>query len=163
MPKHQENEFLIRKRPPHHAPLEIGNRGIFVFVTICTKDRQKWLACEDGMLALVVASREATHWQIGRFVLMPDHVHFFCAPGTWPPSSLAKWVRFWKRSFTQSLRQRNSHFQWQRDFWDTQLRTGDSYSEKWSYVRNNPVRAGLVKDADCWPYQGELNALQWRD
>ncbi len=48
---------------------------------------------------------------------------------------------------------------WQRAFWDTQLRNSDSYSTKWDYIRNNPVRHGLVEDAGAWPYQGELNFL----
>jgi hypothetical protein len=51
--------------------------------------------------------------------------------------------------------------EWQTDHWDTRLRSGESYDAKWEYVRNNPVRAGLVKTADEWPYQGELNVLPW--
>ena len=38
----------------------------------------------------------------------------------------------------------------------TLLRTDESYTEKWNYVRNNPVRAGLAKNAGDWPYQGEI-------
>ena len=52
---------------------------------------------------------------------------------------------------------------WQRDCWDRQLRTGESYTQKWEYVRNNPVRKGLVACADDWPYQGELNVLEWHE
>ncbi len=33
---------------------------------------------------------------------------------------------------------------------------GESYSQKWDYVRENPVRAGLVKRAEDWPYAGAL-------
>ena len=51
----------------------------------------------------------------------------------------------------------------QRDCWDRQLRTGESYKQKWEYVRNNPVRKGLVANADEWPYQGELNVLAWHE
>lgn len=51
---------------------------------------------------------------------------------------------------------------WQRQCWDTQLRTGESYDAKWDYVRNNPVRKGLVASPDDWPFQGELNVLSWR-
>jgi len=50
---------------------------------------------------------------------------------------------------------------WQRHFWDTQLRRGESYGEKWQYVLENPVRAGFVKQSQDWPYQGELNTLTW--
>jgi hypothetical protein len=27
----------------------------------------------------------------------------------------------------------------------------------------NPVRAGLVSRPEEWPYQGELNVLEWRE
>ena len=37
----------------------------------------------------------------------------------------------------------------------------ESYTQKWHYVRENPVRKGLVKDADEWPFQGMLNVLPW--
>ena len=45
---------------------------------------------------------------------------------------------------------------WQPGFFDRALRNDESYSQKWEYVRANPVRAGLVARADEWPYQGEL-------
>jgi epoxyqueuosine reductase QueG len=32
-------------------------------------------------------------------------------------------------------------------------------SEKWNYVRDNPVRAGLVSKADEWKYAGEIETL----
>jgi hypothetical protein len=48
-----------------------------------------------------------------------------------------------------------------RDSWDTQLRRHESYDSKWEYVINNPVRAGLVKEPDDWPFQGALNVLRW--
>jgi REP element-mobilizing transposase RayT len=50
---------------------------------------------------------------------------------------------------------------WQRDFWDRQLRSGDSYSEKWDYVHHNPVRASLVTEPDEWKFQGEMSVLRW--
>ena len=49
---------------------------------------------------------------------------------------------------------------WQSDTFDHILRNKKSYAEKWIYVRENPVRSGLVKMADEWPWQGEINPLQ---
>jgi len=43
------------------------------------------------------------------------------------------------------------------------MRTGNHYTEKWAYVRQNPVRAGLTKDPDAWPFRGEVTLLGWRD
>jgi hypothetical protein len=34
--------------------------------------------------------------------------------------------------------------------------------EKWKYVRENPVRAGLVAHSNEWTYLGEIFALDYR-
>ena len=36
-----------------------------------------------------------------------------------------------------------------------------AYEEKWEYVRNNPVRAGLAARAEDWPFQGVIHELMW--
>jgi REP element-mobilizing transposase RayT len=48
---------------------------------------------------------------------------------------------------------------WQPGFFDHLLRNAESYEQKWHYVRENPVRAGLVSRAEDWSYQGEIVAL----
>jgi hypothetical protein len=50
---------------------------------------------------------------------------------------------------------------WQPEFFDHVLRSANSYSEKWDYVRNNPVRAGLAGTAEAWPYSGEFENLSF--
>ncbi len=141
-------------------------RGVFisswyptiVFLTVCTKDRQPWLAQAHVHEALVKLWKQATAWLVGRYVLMPDHLHLFCAPNDLNVS-LNTWVAYWKRQF--SCLHLPGVGGWQRDCWDRRLRTGESYAAKWEYVRQNPVRAGLCANADDWPYQGELNVLEW--
>jgi REP element-mobilizing transposase RayT len=92
---------------------------------------------------------------VGRYVILPDHLHLFVAL----PSNvkLADWVGTLKRILAQSVETMGSgDTVWQRGFFDHLLRSSESYSEKWSYVRENPVRAGLVSNADEWPYSGEV-------
>ena len=48
---------------------------------------------------------------------------------------------------------------WQAEFFDHVLRSEESYSEKWDYVRENPTRGALVAAADDWPWQGEIESL----
>jgi putative transposase len=48
---------------------------------------------------------------------------------------------------------------WQEGFFDHLLRSRESYSQKWNYVRMNPVRAGLSRTLEEWPYQGEIISL----
>ncbi len=50
---------------------------------------------------------------------------------------------------------------WQEGFFDHLLRSAESYSEKWEYVRLNPVRAGLCKEPEQWPYQGEIGHIPY--
>ena len=107
--------------------------------------------------------RSADHWRVGKYVIMPDHIHFFCAPGIVEYPSLKQWIKFWKTLVSQKWPRPNEQPVWQDDFWDTQLRHGESYSEKWEYVRNNPVRAGLVTTPEAWPFQGEVNILRWTE
>jgi hypothetical protein len=40
------------------------------------------------------------------------------------------------------------------------LRGAESYEEKWWYVRDNPVRAGLVDRWEDWPHCGEPHRLE---
>jgi REP element-mobilizing transposase RayT len=90
---------------------------------------------------------------------MPDHIHFFCAPGEIPQPSLETWMRKWKARASRVWPDATEQPIWQRGHWDRQLRDREHYDERWEYVRQNPVRAGLCESADEWPWQGELERL----
>jgi len=112
---------------------------------------------------IITAWQAANFWRVGRYVIMPDHIHLFCAPNTFPPQPLKNWVSFWRNHVTRAWPHRNQTPIWQRDYWDRQLRRHESYAQKWKYVVNNPVRHGYVAHAEYWHFQGELNVLSWHD
>jgi putative transposase len=56
---------------------------------------------------------------------------------------------------------RRSNRIWQRGHWDRQMRGREHYDDRWEYVRQNPVRAGLLRSPDQWPWQGEIRRLSW--
>jgi REP element-mobilizing transposase RayT len=89
---------------------------------------------------------------------MPDHVHLFAALAE-PDYDFDAWVKYWKRLFTQRVKL--ADFRWQTDHWDTRMRTDRQYAEKWEYVRENPVRHGLVAEPEMWPFAGEVNEFGW--
>jgi putative transposase len=150
-----------RKHPAHWPAVERFNTPVIIFLTVCTKSRKSILASDAAHQALLAAWREAPLWLVGRYIVMPDHVHLFCAPAELSSLPLERWAKFWKSRVALAWPNKSDSPIWQRHFWDTQLRRGDSYSEKWDYVVNNAVRAGLVRQADEWPYQEELNVLRW--
>ena len=47
-------------------------------------------------------------------------------------------------------------WRWQDGFHDHKFRTPESETRKWEYVSLNPVRAGLVKRPEEWPFGGEI-------
>jgi putative transposase len=156
-PLRPEREFAGRHRPASGVRIELGEPTI-VFLTGCTDKRVPWLARADVHEHLRAVWNEAQAWLVGNYVLLPDHLHLFCAPRDLN-IPLDRWVSYWKRLFTQ--RTRNPEWTWQSLHWDTRLRRSENYTQKWHYVRENPVRKGLVKNADEWPFQGMINVLPW--
>ena len=94
---------------------------------------------------------------VDRYVLMPDHIHLFVRLN--PNVSLMQWVRNLKRSISASILEQAPH--WQEGFFDHLLRGEESYAQKWEYVRQNLVRAGLTASHENWPYQGEIVPLRF--
>jgi putative transposase len=101
----------------------------------------------------------------GRYVLMPDHIHFFVQGNS--NFNLGLWIRGLKRVVAAAVaggrKQINSassqHSIWQRGFFDHVIRNTESYVQKWDYVRENPVRAGLVNKNEKWRFQGEIAVI----
>ncbi len=150
----------IRRHLAHGVQWD-DNRRPILFVTVCTQRRAPVLANSTLHDLLTDVWRDANAWLVGRYVIMPDHLHFFTAPRD-EAFSLEVWMQYWKSQLGKR-QHTNSDFKrvrWQRDHWDTRLRNLETYAEKWDYVRYNPVRKGLVASADEWPYQGTLNELR---
>jgi REP element-mobilizing transposase RayT len=82
---------------------------------------------------------------------MPNHVHVLFEVGAVP---MAKVVQSWKR-FTanraNALLGRKGSL-WREDYWDTFMRDVEHEERTVRYIRNNPVKAGLVKDWKAWPW-----------
>lgn len=161
------------------------------FVTACTEDRKPILAnaevhqdfrefCEAGLTRGVF---------LGKYVLMPDHLHLFVAFGEEYKSALierrktavidsrysgepvaavcdrrlsplSEWMKSLKNALSKTLRGINVPApHWQKGFFDHVMRSEESYSEKWLYVAENPVRKKLTARLEDWPYQGEIYPL----
>ena len=129
------------------------------FVTFCTAHRKPILANDliHAQLRQFAKQIEPRGAAIGRYVIMPDHIHCFIRLA--PELKLGTTVKLMKRSLSSAISAPMPH--WQPGFFDHLLRHDESYSEKWKYVYNNPVRAGLVEQSDNWPYQGEIVIIRY--
>jgi len=98
-------------------------------------------------------------WAVGRYVVMPDHVHFFCQDRE-RRKALGSFVGGFKQMVTRlAWAQGWSDGLWQAEFFDHVLRSEASYAQQWEYVRQNPVRRGLCSKPEEWPHQGEIEHL----
>ena len=76
---------------------------------------------------------------------------------------MAEWVGMWKSVSARRIAATLSIKPpvWQPDYFDRYLRSSESYPEKWQYVVQNPVRAGLVIRVEDWPCRGTLNVVMF--
>ena len=151
-----------RRRPAHWPPVENGNQSKLLFVTVNTNKRKPILANPKAVDLILEAWIKADAWLVGRYAIMPDHIHLFCAPNR-PDFEIDHWIRYWKTLVSKKWPNPDEQPIWQLNCWDTQLRHGESYAAKWEYVRNNPVRHGLVSRTEDWPWAGEIHVLEWRE
>lgn len=133
------------------------------FVTLCSFERMTILAqpAAHEAFTLFCQNGSAHGAFVGRYVLMPDHLHLIV---TFAPEgvNLSGWVKSLKNALSKSWRWAGiAAPHWQKGFFDHLMRSTDSYEQKWDYVAANPVRAGLVASSEAWPCQGMMHELNF--
>jgi len=90
-------------------------------------------------------------------VVMSNHVHLLLQPREKTPGTWYDLSDFLKRIKGISARKINKMLGtggkvWQAESFDRIIRDDDELIEKWNYIINNPVKAGLVSKPDEYPY-----------
>jgi REP element-mobilizing transposase RayT len=85
-----------REKPAHFPTVADGFKSIIIFLTVCTRQRKPLLANDETARLIIEAWYAANFWRVGRYVIMPDHIHLFCAPNMFPPQPLKKWIGYWR-------------------------------------------------------------------
>ena len=119
------------------------------FITIACEPRGRNHLAHDEIWRVMEETmdrREALGQMHVRMALaMPDHLHGLFS---FPAGRMSKHVASMKQWVAKKTQVR-----WQREFFDHRIRTWESMAEKVDYIRQNPVRAGLVTRSEDWPYQ----------
>jgi putative transposase len=155
----EEDGKLPTRKHPVHGVLFVDGQPTIIFDTVCTKDRASWLTNNAVHRLLRETWQEADAWWMGRYMIMPDHIHFFAA-ATNSLIPYENWVKYWKSQF--SKRHKMPEHRWLTDHWDVRVRNETAYEEKWDYTLQNPVRAALVTNQEDWPYLGVIHDLPWK-
>ncbi len=96
--------------------------------------------------------RDRNVWNVFEYVVMPSHLHLFLEVGD---QDLKKAVEDFKRwtghRAAAILAEDESRF-WQREWFDHWSRSEEEDQKIVDYIRNNPVKAGLIKETEDWPW-----------
>ena len=130
-------------------------RGFYrYFVTVCTRDR-KPLFLEPlharNVSAQVPRFFVRYGFEVIAYCLMPDHLHLLLE-GTSPTANFREAMRQWKQQTAQIWKARTGQRLWQSGYYERVLRENDDTRAVVGYLLQNPVRAGLVRTAEEWPW-----------
>src|SRR5690606_21058001 len=107
----------------------VWERSPCYFITVCTRQRRALLAHEVAHTVLRsewAGLLDRHGWMVGRYVIMPDHAHFFVAPVHENQNALSVVIGRWKEWTAKRLAQGPI---WQPEFFDHLLRSAESRSE----------------------------------
>jgi putative transposase len=142
--------------------------GSCYFFTVVTERRQRILTAAPVRAALHAAIervRSTRPFEIDGWVLLPDHLH-----AIWTlPENDADFSTRWRLIKTYVTRAcgpayfradlRTDHRSakqygtlWQHRYWEHLLRDQADYAAHMDYLHINPVKHGLVKTVQEWPY-----------
>lgn len=140
---------FTRKRLHHAMPPWVKD-GETYFITInCAQRGARTLTIPEN--AIVIKDAIQNYTTFGKLwprlvVLMPDHLHALLSLNT-TRHTIRQIISPWK-----SYLKKTRGIDWQDGFFEHRIRNQDSLEEKAHYLRQNPVRAGLVEDPEDWPH-----------
>src|ERR1051325_1111109 len=160
-------------RPPRIPNWLPWEKNTVYFMTFCVMPRKSVLTNARAWNICRTTFERLNRWTILAAIAMPDHLHLLASPSKDRDASVAAFTKWFKRWFNEAYWDgvnrpncrpsvsdgRRGIWQWQEGCFDRLLRSDESLSEKWEYLRQNPARGGLVKDPDDWPYQFQFDEL----
>lgn len=142
--------------------------GGFYFFTVVTYDRVKLFHSELARQCLRDAIRETQSfrpYETVAFCLLPDHLHCVwklpeddsdfskkCSSikGLFSKEYLKLGGR--QKQVTKSRIRKGEVCIWQRRFWENQIRDENDLKRHVDYIHYNPVKHGLVRRIEDWPW-----------
>jgi putative transposase len=93
---------LPQRRHPAHGIKLVDGQPTIIFDTLCLKDRRPILANDDFHDAFRDVASAADAWLLGRYVIMPDHIHFFSGY-TGRDIPYENWMKYLKSQLSRTL------------------------------------------------------------
>ena len=138
----------------------MDDSGRTFFVTTVTWQRLPIFRVEARAALLVevlLGYRDQGKYLLHEFVVMPDHAHLLLTPAM--AISVERAMQFVKGGYSYRLRKVEKIQVWQESFTNHRIRDFDDYQRHCEYVRLNPVRARLARDAEAYAFSSAGSAF----
>ena len=113
-----------------------------------------WLADPENASVVIQNLKhfDGERYRLDAWCVMPNHVHvlIFCLADQQLDQIVRSWKNFTARLINQSVGR--SGRLWNHDYHDRLIRDEDHLVRARSYIRMNPVRAGLCKKPEQWRF-----------
>jgi putative transposase len=106
----------------------------------------------DLLLTTIFRYRDAGEFLVHEFIVMPNHIHLLLSVDD--DHAIGRAMQLIKGGFSHALREagRKSVAVWQPSYYEDRVRDMAEYGRMRAYIRDNPVRRGLVLNAREYPY-----------
>ena len=133
------------------------------FVTSSTDNKRNLLQSDRfaGLFVKVLYEYRAQgKYKLHEFVVMPDHFHLLLTLGE--DMSIERAVQFIKGGFAfRAGKEFGARaFFWQKGFSEARVFEASRYAKMQDYIWNNPVKRGLVRHAEEYPYSSAWPRFQ---
>ena len=91
-------------------------------------------------------------WQVFEYNVMPTHIHLFCELGRKGLKVTLEDFKRWTGHRAAKILAVDGERFWQREWFDHWSRSDAEDDRIARYIRNNPVKAGLVRDPAAWRF-----------
>ena len=167
-----DEDRIVERRRRLHEWIDAGHGSCLLREVDCAKVVENALFHFDG-----------ERYQLFAWVVMPNHFHVLFQPMEgWPMADVvASWKRYtateikkWLRARQESgdpgsatlLRGTASELAflagdspiWPREYWDRYIRNEKHFNAVIDYIHYNPVKAGLCKLPQNWPYSSAFKS-----
>ncbi len=114
-----------------------------------------------AIVAEAIAYRDGRDWRMYEYTIMPSHVHLFfeivghsSAEESHLKQVLEQFKRWTGHAAGKVLHADGDRF-WQDEWFDHWSRSDSEDERIIAYIRENPVKAGLIADYRQWPYRSK--------
>jgi REP element-mobilizing transposase RayT len=153
-------------RPPRIPNWLPWKQSTVYFITFCVVPRKPVLANVHAWQICRDVFNKLDQWIVLAAIAMRDHLHLLASPIADRDASVTAFTKWFKRWFNEVYSNcrpsvsdgTGRRWRWQEGCFDRLLRSDESLSEKWEYLRQKPLRAGLSQNPDDWPFQFQFNA-----